>query len=793
MLRAYLLAGRPGSALPRRCRSALSENEGANTGGQIRGGGGGGLIRGASACVRAMFSLGSKKRRKPALWGDEEVKRPPPAALLAAAPSAAPAAVDDVDPLDAFMTGVSSEVQQNKPNSQGRGEELETGDDTMDNYEHRGGAGAQGTAGGNSDDEVYATAKSADKVAANKGGDTDDADSAGLLPRVDHAEMAYMPFRRDFYNVHAVVASWSEAEVAAFKKEISVSVTWLTGGSVPRPIRSFAQAGFPRQIMQAISKAGYDKPTAIQSQAWPILLSGRDVIGIAKTGSGKTAAFVLPGLTHLMDQPELEQHDGPIMVVLAPTRELAAQIYTETKKFAKAFGLKVGAVYGGMSKFEQFKLLKNGVEAVVATPGRLIDLIKMKGTNMKRCTYIVLDEADRMLNMGFEAQVRSIMDQVRPNRHTAMFSATFRRAVEGLARDLLHEPVRVTIGSVGEANKDIEQVVEVLQNEEAKWMWLVDNIDRMLDMGQVLIFRGSKDQCDAMSSKLQKASYNSNSIHGDKDQRERDEIMKAFKSGHAPVLVATDVASRGLDIRGIKNVLNFDVARDIDSHVHRIGRTGRAGDKGHAFTLLDRNNPKDSNFAGDLVRNLEMSGQVVSEGLLALAMENPRFQQRQARGTGGLGFGGDSRGKGNAHRKPSVSGLGFVGSDGRATQKKNDKVQLATGIAFQKSSGGPLTSLEGGFVAPKGGDTGRQVQQKQGAMGMIAAQHDQDAFKIGTGGLVNSVASERSAQAAERFLESKIGLDSSAATTAAAPPGDWLAAAKAQQQSPQKRKSRWDK
>eukprot|EP01043_Picozoa_sp_COSAG02_P076305 COSAG02_NODE_16139_length_1110_cov_0.919881_2_plen_172_part_01 len=172
-----------------------------------------------------------------------------------------------------------------------------------------------------------------------------------------------------------------------------------------------------------------------------------------------------------------------------------------------------------------------------------------------------------MLNMGFESQVRSIVGQVRPSRQVAMFSATFKRNIEGLARDLLRDPVRITVGSVGQSNKDVQQFVEVMKNEEAKWMWVVDNLDRLLDQGQVLIFRGTKDDCDAMANKLKRAAYNSNAIHGDKDQRERDEIMRDFKSGKAPILVATDVASRGLDIRGIKNVVNFDVARDIDSHV----------------------------------------------------------------------------------------------------------------------------------------------------------------------------------------------------------------------------------
>ncbi len=352
---------------------------------------------------KGKLAFGQSKPKKPRAFGDAPAakrpppsalmgfgaeeedeapkKRPPPAALMAGGETEA--AGGEVDPLDAFMSEVSQEVKANKPTSVAKGEELED-DDIMDDYEHQDGAGPSGT-GDNSDDEVYATEKRVDraaKVKEAKGGDDDDAHPTGVLAKIDHSQIEYMPVRRDFYKEHPEVSALTDAAVAAYKKELDISVTWLTGGSVPRPVQTFKQAGFPPAVLKAIEKAGYEKPSAVQAQAWPALLSGRDVIGIAKTGSGKTASFLLPGLVHLMDQPELDKNDGPIMVVLAPTRELAAQIYTESKKFSKGFGLKVGAVYGGMSKFEQFKVLKAGVEAIVATPGRLIDLIKMKGTNL---------------------------------------------------------------------------------------------------------------------------------------------------------------------------------------------------------------------------------------------------------------------------------------------------------------------------------------------------------------------------------------------------------------------------
>lgn len=247
----------------------------------------------------------------------------------------------------------------------------------------------------------------------------------------------------------------TEEEVAAYRKSLAIRVS---GFDVSRPVKTFEDLGFDSALMSAIAKQGYERPTPIQCQSCPIVLSGRDLIGIAKTGSGKTAAFVLPMMVHIMDQPELGKGEGPIGVICAPTRELAQQIYSEAKKFAKVYGIRISGVYGGMSKFEQFKELKAGCEVVVATPGRLIDMIKMKALTMQRATYLVLDEADRMFDLGFEPQIRSIVGQIRPDRQTLLFSATMPKRVERLAREILTDPIRVTVGEVGSANEDITQV-----------------------------------------------------------------------------------------------------------------------------------------------------------------------------------------------------------------------------------------------------------------------------------------------------------------------------------------------
>ncbi|AQL07151.1 Putative DEAD-box ATP-dependent RNA helicase family protein [Zea mays] len=441
----------------------------------------------------------------------------------------------------------------------------------------------------------------------------------------------------------------SDQEVADYMKSLAIRVS---GFDVPRPIKNFEDCGFPVPLMNAIAKQAYQKPTTIQCQALPIVLSGRDIIGIAKTGSGKTAAFVLPMIVHIMDQPELEKEEGPIGVICAPTRELAHQIYLEAKKFAKPYNLRVAAVYGGVSKFDQFKELKAGCEVVIATPGRLIDLLKMKALKMFRATYLVLDEADRMFDLGFEPQIRSIVGQIRPGRQTLLFSATMPYKVERLAREILTDPIRVTVGQVGGANEDIKQVVNVIPSDAEKMPWLLEKLPGMIDDGDVLVFASKKARVDEIERELNQRGFRIAALHGDKDQASRMETLQKFKSGTYHVLVATDVAARGLDIKSIKTVVNFDIAKEMDMHIHRIGRTGRAGDKdGTAYTLITQ---KEARFAGELVQSLIAAGQDVPNELMDLAMKDVRFRAKRdsrkggkkgGKGKGGVG-GGAGRGRG---------------------------------------------------------------------------------------------------------------------------------------------------
>ncbi|XP_026205733.1 ATP-dependent RNA helicase DDX42 isoform X1 [Anabas testudineus] len=488
------------------------------------------------------------------------------------------------------------------------------------------------------------------------------------LPPIDHSEIDYPPFEKNFYNEHEELSSLTGTQVMELRHKLNLRVS---GAAPPKPCTSFAHFGFDEQLMHQIRKSEYTQPTPIQCQGVPIALSGRDMIGIAKTGSGKTAAFIWPMLVHIMDQKELEAGEGPIAVIVCPTRELCQQIHAECKRFGKAYSLRSVAVYGGGSMWEQAKALQEGAEIVVCTPGRLIDHVKKKATSLQRVTYLVYDEADRMFDMGFEYQVRSIASHVRPDRQTLLFSATFRKKIERLARDILVDPIRVVQGDIGEANEDVTQVVELLPSGTDKWGWLTRRLVEFTSSGSVLIFVTKKANSEELATNLTQEGYSLGLLHGDMDQSERNKVISDFKKKNLPVLVATDVAARGLDIPSIRTVVNYDVARDIDTHTHRIGRTGRAGEKGVAYTLLTS---KDTTFAGDLVRNLEGANQGVSKELMDLAMQNPWF--RKSRFKGGKGKKLNIGGGGLGYRERP--GLGAESSERSSSSSSSSSILSST-------------------------------------------------------------------------------------------------------------------
>lgn len=309
----------------------------------------------------------------------------------------------------------------------------------------------------------------------------------------------------------------------------------------------------------------------------------------------------------------------------------------------------------------------------MATPGRMIDMIKMKATNLVRCSFLVLDEADKMFMLGFEPQVRSICDHVNPLRQTMLFSATFKKRIEKLARDVLTDPVRIVQGDIGEANQDITQHAIVFAKPEHKWNWLMTKLVEMLSEGSVLIFATKKLEAEKLAADIKLREFPCLLLHGDIEQAERNKVITAFKKKECDILVATDVASRGLDIPHIKHVVNYDMARDIDTHTHRIGRTARGGEKGTAYTLVS---DKDKEMVGHLVRNLEMANQFVPDDLMELAMQSSWFRKSRFKGGKGKTVGG---GAGLGFReRPSMGGPSSSYTKSFVTSSDSSKASPST-------------------------------------------------------------------------------------------------------------------
>jgi len=419
-------------------------------------------------------------------------------------------------------------------------------------------------------------------------------------------------FEKNFYIEHPKVSGRPIEESNEWRKQNGITVM---GHGVPKPVMSFEEASMPEYVLKEVLKQNFEKPSPIQSQGWPMALLGRDMIGISATGSGKTLAFLLPAMIHINAQPYLERGDGPIVLVLAPTRELAMQIKQECDKFGASSEIKNTVVYGGVPKHTQVRDLRNGVEIVIATPGRLIDHLETGVTNLRRVTYLVLDEADRMLDMGFEPQIRKIVSQIRPDRQTLMWSATWPKDVQNLAKDFLHHYYEVHVGSLEiRANELIRQVVEVVSDYD-KYPRLLHHLQEFNDGSKVLIFVETKKGCDQLTRSLRGTGYPVRAIHGDKSQQERDQVLADFRKGSTPILVATDVAARGLDIKDVRAVCNFDMPSNIEDYVHRIGRTGRAGAKGFSVSFFTE---KTKGLAKELIDVLYDAGQEVPPDLRAM-------------------------------------------------------------------------------------------------------------------------------------------------------------------------------
>ncbi|KAL8243694.1 hypothetical protein R6Q59_009952 [Mikania micrantha] len=481
------------------------------------------------------------------------------------------------------------------------------------------------------------------------GGSGDKMSALGANLKAQNFDLSTLPkFEKQFYKEDAAVTNRAARDVDTFRREKEITVQ---GKNVPRPVETFDEAGFPGYVMSEVKAQGFERPTAIQSQGWPMALSGRDVVGIAETGSGKTLTYCLPAIVHINAQPLLSPGDGPIVLILAPTRELAVQIQQEITKFGKSSRIRNTCVYGGVPKGPQIRDLSRGVEVCIATPGRLIDMLEAGKTNLRRVTYLVLDEADRMLDMGFEPQIRKIIGQIRPDRQTCMWSATWPKEVRQLASDFLNEYIQVNIGSMDlSANHRITQIVEVVSEFEKRDR-MTKHLEQVMEdrANKVLIFTGTKRVADEITRFLRQDGWPALSIHGDKQQNERDWVLNEFKTGKSPIMVATDVASRGIDVRDITHVINYDYPNNSEDYVHRIGRTGRAGRKGTAITLFTTDNAKQ---ARDLVGILTESKQNI----------DPRLSEMARYGGGGGGHGRGGRGGWRGGRGGGGGG-GFTASN----------------------------------------------------------------------------------------------------------------------------------
>uniref|UniRef100_A0A8P4K808 Probable ATP-dependent RNA helicase DDX46 n=1 Tax=Dicentrarchus labrax TaxID=13489 RepID=A0A8P4K808_DICLA len=489
-----------------------------------------------------------------------------------------------------------------------------------------------------------------------------------ILEPVDHGKIQYEPYRKNFYVEVPELARMTQEDVNAYRLELEGII--VKGKGCPKPIKTWVQCGVSMKILGALKKHGYEKPTPIQSQAIPAIMTGRDLIGIAKTGSGKTIAFLLPMFRHIMDQRPLEESEGPISVIMTPTRELALQITKECKKFSKLLGLRVVCVYGGTGISEQIAELKRGAEIIVCTPGRMIDMLGANSgrvTNLRRVTYVVLDEADRMFDMGFEPQVMRIVDNVRPDRQTVMFSATFPRAMEALARRILAKPIEVQVGGRSVVCSDVEQHVLVIE-EDKKFLKLLEILGHYQEKGSVIIFVDKQEHADGLLKDLMKASYPCMSLHGGIDQYDRDSVINDFKNGACRLMVATSVAARGLDVKQLILVVNYNCPNHYEDYVHRAGRTGRAGNKGYAYTFITDDQVR---YAGDIIKALELSGSPVPPELEQLWASFKDQQKAEGKtiksssGFSGKGFKFDEteHALANERKKLQKAALGLQDSD----------------------------------------------------------------------------------------------------------------------------------
>lgn len=427
---------------------------------------------------------------------------------------------------------------------------------------------------------------------AEKGAKEAKANGASAIP-IDFVNgTAHSQSVNDSYTEDSALTALSQTEIDKFLADNFISITDPKSSTMTfRPILNFSYLPVSDPAQRTPFK-NFKAPTPIQAAAWPYLLAGRDVIGVAETGSGKTMAFAVPCVRHIVSLPEKQRNKGARAVIVSPTRELAMQSYEQIMLLAKVSGLQAVCVYGGVPKDEQRRALKTA-DIVVATPGRLNDLINEGCADLSRAKYVVLDEADRMLDKGFEEEIRKIIKTTSTQRQTLMFTATWPESVRELASTFMDTPLKIAIGDnpTGDlrANTRIEQRVEVVdpRNKEYRLLQLLKQYQSGSQQDdRILVFALYKKEATRVEGFIRAKGFRVAGIHGDLSQEQRTKSLDAFKQGKTPILVATDVAARGLDIPAVKLVINCTFPLTVEDYVHRIGRTGRAGKEGLAITLF---------------------------------------------------------------------------------------------------------------------------------------------------------------------------------------------------------------
>ncbi|PWN40384.1 putative U5 snRNP 100 kd protein [Ceraceosorus guamensis] len=462
--------------------------------------------------------------------------------------------------------------------------------------------------------------------------------AAGMDLAERRAKDGLDPFKRGVGKSAFAEKHWKEKTLEEmkerdwriFREDFSIAAR---GGHIPKPLRKWEESSIPGPILRAVAEIGYAEPSPIQRQAIPIGLQNRDLIGIAETGSGKTASFVIPMLSYISKLPRLSEanrHLGPYALVIAPTRELAQQIEVETKKFTDSLGYKVVSIVGGRDMNEQSYNLRDGAEIIVATPGRLKDCIERHVLVLSQCLYLVIDEADKCIGLGLQAELDFILDSMpasnlKPDtedaenpaaalgdsngdlagkyRVTMLYSATMPASVERLARNYLRRPATITIGDANQAVGTVEQRVEFIAGEDKKKARLMQILQSGFEP-PIIIFSTTKQSVDSLSRDLQRSGFNPAVLHSGKTQTQREEALASLRNGECPVLVATDLAGRGIDVPDVTLVINFSFPTMFEAYIHRIGRTGRAGKRGLAITFLEMH---DEEFFYDLRNELARS------------------------------------------------------------------------------------------------------------------------------------------------------------------------------------------